>query len=116
MNRLGRVTEGAGLSVVQAARGLALLSWEPMGKEEHAAFVWRVARPDGQLTIGDLYAREPWGPEHVHPSGLLKELAEEFDRTPAPLWMWPDWHPKSRVTVAGAGAECEGLGEARCIG
>jgi hypothetical protein len=30
--------------------------------------------------------------------------------------MWPDWHPKSRVIVAGAGVECEGLGESRCIG
>ena len=30
--------------------------------------------------------------------------------------MWPDWHPKSRVIVAIAGAECEGLGESRCIG
>ena len=30
--------------------------------------------------------------------------------------MWPDGHPKSRVTVWSRVADCSGLGEARCIG
>lgn len=30
--------------------------------------------------------------------------------------MWPDGHPKSRVTIASATPDCSGLGDVRCIG
>ena len=36
--------------------------------------------PATGITIDDLHARKPWGPEQVHPKRLLEELAEEFDR------------------------------------
>lgn len=50
--------------------------WVPMGKEEHAAWWLMMNKPVGHadLTIGDLPT------EQVHPSRLLAELAEEFDR------------------------------------
>ncbi len=53
-----------------------------MGKEEHAAFVWKIerSRADTELTIGALQELKPRGPEHVHPKRLLAELADEFDR------------------------------------
>jgi len=52
--------------------------WGPRGKEETAAIGWMMARPSG-ITIGDLPTSQ------VHPSRLLAELAEEFDKTRPPL-------------------------------
>ncbi len=30
--------------------------------------------------------------------------------------VWPDWHPKSRVTEGMGAASCTGVGDGRCIG
>lgn len=30
--------------------------------------------------------------------------------------MWPDWHPKSRVTEGMGAVSCTGVGDGRCIG
>lgn len=43
------------------------------------------------------------------------EPRDEYGRWAKPE-LWPDWHPKSKVTVASATADCSGLGEVRCIG